>query len=117
SIPALAVLTIGVSACATALGLLIASLSATEKQISSLGSVVIMIMGLVGGCMFPRALMPHLMQQVGLFVPHGWALDGYYRLLVGKGTGFADVGKQILAVYGFAAIFVVAALRRFRFDQ
>jgi ABC-2 type transport system permease protein len=117
SIVALAILTIGVAACATTLGLLIAALSSTEKQISSLGSVLIMIMGLVGGCMFPRALMPHALQQVGLFVPHGWALDGYYALLVGHGTGLADVLRPIGAVYGFALLFGVAGLRRFRFDQ
>jgi ABC-type multidrug transport system permease subunit len=116
SVPALAVLTLGVSCCATALGLVIASFSATEKQISSLGSVLILIMGLVGGCMFPRALMPHAMQQVGLAVPHGWALDGYYELLVHQGAGFADVIAQIGAVYGFAALFAVIGLRRFRFD-
>jgi ABC-2 type transport system permease protein len=117
SLPALIVLTIGVACCATSLGLLIAAVSSTEKQISSLGSVLIMIMGLVGGCMFPRAMMPHAMQQVGLFVPHGWALDGYYRLLVGDGAGFADVTRQLAAVYGFAALFAIAGMRRFRFDR
>lgn len=116
SIAALAALSVGVAACATTLGLLIAALSSTEKQISSLGSILIMIMGLVGGCMFPRALMPHALQQVGLFVPHGWALEGYYALLIGHGTGFADVLRPIAAVYGFALLFAVAGLRRFRFD-
>jgi ABC-2 type transport system permease protein len=117
SIPAVAVLTLGVACCATALGLLIASFSSTEKQISSLGSVLILVMGLIGGCMFPRALMPASMQQVGLFVPHGWALDGYYTLLVHKGTGFADVAKQIGAVFGFAGLFAFVGLRRFKFDS
>jgi ABC-2 type transport system permease protein len=116
SVAALGVLTVGVAASATGLGLLIASVSSTEKQISSLGSVVILIMGLVSGCMIPRILMPHLVQQVGLFVPHGWALDGYYTLLVHEGAGFADVIKPIAAVYGFAALFMVAGIRRFRFD-
>jgi ABC-2 type transport system permease protein len=122
SIAALAVLTVGVACCATTLGLLIAALSSTEKQISSLGAVLIMIMGLIGGCMFPRAMMPHAMmphamQQAGLFVPHGWALDGYYTLVVGKGTGFADIARPLAAVYGFAALFAIAGLRRFRFDR
>jgi ABC-2 type transport system permease protein len=117
SVPAVIVLTIGVACCATTLGLLIAAVSSTEKQISSLGSVLIMVMGLLGGCMVPRLLMPHAMQQVGLAVPHGWALDGYYTLLVQKGAGFADVLPQIGAVYGFAALFGIAGVRRFRFDR
>jgi ABC-2 type transport system permease protein len=116
SLAALAVLTVGVATCATALGLLFAAVSTTEKQISSLGSVVILIMGLLSGCMFPRALMPHALQQIGLFMPHGWALDAYTTLLVRDGAGFADVARPIAAVYGFAAAFLIAGLRRFRFD-
>jgi ABC-2 type transport system permease protein len=117
SVPALAVLTVGVAASATGFGLLLASVSSTEKQISSLGSVAILIMGLVSGCMLPRVLMPHVLQQIGLFVPHGWALDGYFALLVREGTGFADVLKPIAAVYGFAALFMFVGVRRFRFDS
>ncbi len=116
SVAALIVLSLGVACCATSLGLLIASVSSTEKQISSLGSVLILIMGLVGGCMFPRALMPAALKQAGLFVPHGWALDGYYALLVRPGTGFGAVAHQLGAVYGFAALFAIVGLRRFRFD-
>jgi ABC-2 type transport system permease protein len=117
SVPALAVLTVGVAVCATGLGLALAAVSSTEKQISSLGSVTVLIMGLVGGCMLPRALMPHLLQQIGLAVPHGWALDGYYTLLVHKGAGFAEAAKPIAAVYGFAALFIYFGVRRFRFDR
>jgi len=61
-------------------------------------------------------LMPHVLQQIGLAVPHGWALDGYYTLLVHKGSGFADVAKPIAAIYGFAALFIGFGVRRFRFD-
>jgi ABC-2 type transport system permease protein len=116
SIPALVTLTLGVACCAATLGLAIAAFSTTEKQISSLGSVLILIMGLLGGCMLPRVLMPPLLQKIGLAVPHGWALDGYNSVIV-KGGGFADIGKQLVAVYGFALAFGVIGIRRFRFDQ
>ena len=116
SIVALALLTLGVATCAASLGLLLASVSTTEKQISSLGSVLILVMGLVGGCMFPRALMPEAMQHIGLFVPHGWALDGYYELLVRDGATIADVLPQIAAVWGFAIAFALIGMRRFKFD-
>jgi len=117
SMAALIVLTIGVACCATALGLVIAAFSSTEKQISSLGSVLILTMGLLGGCMVPRLLMPRMVQQIGLAVPHGWALDGYYTLLVHRGAGFADVAGPIAAVYGFALAFAIIGVRRFRFDS
>jgi ABC-2 type transport system permease protein len=58
-----------------------------------------------------------MVQQIGLAVPHGWALDGYYTLLVHRGAGFADVAGPIAAVYGFALAFAIIGLRRFRFDS
>ena len=116
SIAALAVLTLGVAGCATTLGLAIAAFSTTEKQISSLGSVVILIMGLLGGCMVPRMLMPPLMQKIGLAVPHGWALDGYNRLIVGGGS-FGDVAKDIAMVYAFAVVFGAIGVKRYRFTE
>ncbi|MCE9571920.1 MAG: ABC transporter permease [Deltaproteobacteria bacterium] len=117
SIPALVVLCVAVACAATSLGLLIASLSATQKQISSLGSFVVLVMGLLGGCMVPRAIMPHLIQTIGLAVPHGWALDGFYTLLVRDGAGFVDVAPQIAAVFGFAIVFAAIGVRRFRFER
>lgn len=116
SIPALIVLCVAVACAATSLGLLIAALSATQKQISSLGSFVVLVMGLLGGCMVPRAIMPPLIQTIGLAVPHGWALDGFYTLLVRDGAGFVDVAPQIAAVFGFAIVFAAIGVRRFRFE-
>ena len=50
--------------------------------LGAIGSVALLIMGLVGGCMVPRLAMSPAMQRLGLCVPHGWALDGYYAALV-----------------------------------
>jgi len=67
--------------------------------------------------MVPRAIMPHLIQTIGLAVPHGWALDGFYTLLVRDGAGFLDVAPQIAAVFGFAVVFAAIGVRRFRFER
>jgi ABC-type multidrug transport system permease subunit len=116
SVLALAVMTIGVACCAAGLGLLIASVSSTEKQISSLGSLVVLIMGLLGGCMIPRELMPEALRSAGLFVPQAWALDAYHMLLARAGTTIFDVLPQIGAVYGFALLFAVVGMWRFKFE-
>lgn len=116
SIPALVVVSLLVSACAVSLGLLFAALAKSEKQLGGVGSVVLLVMGLVGGCMFPRIAMPEFMKTLGLGVPHGWALDAYFDLLVREGTGFADVLPNIAALAGFAVVFAVLGVWRFRYD-
>jgi ABC-2 type transport system permease protein len=117
SILGLAILSIAVVTCATSLGLLLASLGKTEKQIGGVGPPVLLVMGMLGGCMFPRIAMPAFMQKIGLAMPHAWALDGYYALLVRPGTTVIDVLPQVGAIFGFAALFAAIGLSRFSFER
>lgn len=117
SIVALAALTLCVVLCATALGLAIAALGGTEKQVGSIGSISLLIMGLLGGTMVPRLQMPDLMARISHAVPHSWALDGYYTLLVRDGAGLAEVWPQMAVLIAFTAGFAAFGLARFRFDQ
>ena len=117
SVPALIALTVAVVACATSLGLAIASLGGTEKRLGSIGSVCLLVMGLLGGAMVPRVVMPPLLRAIGLAVPHSWALDGYTTLLVRDGAGLADVTPQLGALLGFAAVFAAFCVWRFRWER
>jgi len=94
--------------------LLVASFGGTEKQIGSIVPVVLLVMGLVGGCMFPRMLMPEVMKQIGHAVPHAWALDGYADLLIRPSAGFAAIAAPLSALIVFAAIFAGVGAWRFR---
>jgi ABC-2 type transport system permease protein len=114
---ALVALTAAVVVAATCLGLFIASFSGTEKQVGGIGSICLLIMGLLGGGMIPRISMPGTMQTLGLFTPHAWALDGYYDLLIRPGTSLVDVLPQIGAVLGFAALFATLGALRFDFER
>ena len=114
---ALAVVTVAVVLCATTLGLLVASLGGTEKQVHGYATVAILVMALLGGCMFPRFFMPPAMKTVGLFTPHAWALDAYYDVLMRQGTTLADASRPVLALLGFGAAFLVAGCLLFRFER
>jgi ABC-2 type transport system permease protein len=114
---ALVLLTCAVVFCATALGLFIAAFGGTEKQVGGIGSICILVMGLLGGAMIPRMVMPDAMQQIGLLVPHAWALDGYYDVLIRDGATVADVLRQIATVVGFGVVFAGIGVARFRFER
>lgn len=114
---ALALLTIAVVACAVALGLAIAALGGSEKKMGSIGSVSLLVMGLLGGAMMPRVMMPPTLRALGLAVPHAWALDGYQTLLVRSGAGIADVAPQLGALAAFTALFLGFGVARFRFER
>lgn len=117
SVAALVVLSLVLAACATSFGLLVSSFGATERQIGSTVSVVILVMGLLGGAMFPRMAMPDFMKTVGNAVPQAWALDGYSTLLLRTGTGFADIAPQLAVLAAFTAGFLIVGLWRFQFED
>jgi ABC-2 type transport system permease protein len=56
------------------------------------------------------------MKSLGLVVPHSWALDGFYDVLVRQGTSLADLTPSIGALLGFAVVFAGLGLARFRFE-
>jgi ABC-2 type transport system permease protein len=91
--------------------------ASTEKMLGGVGSVVLLIMGMLGGCMVPRLVMPPFMKTLGLAVPHGWALDGYYAVLVREGTGIADIFPSIAALLVFGSIFAALGLALFKFER
>jgi len=72
---------------------------------------------MLGGCMFPRMTMPPFMKTIGLGVPHGWALDGYYAILVREGTTVADVWPSIVALLAFAIGFAGLGVALFKFEK
>jgi ABC-2 type transport system permease protein len=117
SLVALVVLSLALVLCAVSLGLLMAAIARTEKQLGGVGSVILLVMGMLGGCMFPRLIMPAFMKQLGLAVPHGWALDGYYDVLVREGTTLGSVAPSVLVLLAFSTGFAGFGLVLFRFER
>ncbi len=111
----LVLVTIAVSLAATGLGILVAALVKTERQISGLGTLVILTLAALGGSMVPLSVMPDFMQNVAKFTPHAWALMGYQNIIA-RGASWVDVLPQVAMLLGFAAVFYAVALWRFRFD-
>lgn len=117
SVGALVVLTMAVELAAVSFGMLVASFGGSEKQLGSTVPVFLLVMGLLGGCMFPRLLMPPFMQSIGHVVPHSWALDGYYAVLVRQGTTIADIAPSLGALLGFSVLFMGLGIWRFKFEK
>ena len=117
SIGALVLISIALSLCSVTFGFLVSSFGGTERQIGSTVPVIVLVMGLLGGCMFPRMFMPAFMKQIGNAVPQSWALDGYYDVLIREGTGVAQIAPQLIALVGFSALFTMLGLWRFKFEK
>ena len=116
NLPALVIISFALAAAANGLGLLVAALGKTEAQVNGLSVLLAITLSALGGMMVPTFIMPDLMKTLSLFTPHAWALAGYHDIII-RGLGTKDILSEMFVLLGFAFIFFVIALWRFRFDQ
>ncbi len=116
NLPGLVIISFALAAAANGLGLLVAALGKTEPQVNGLSVLLAITLSALGGMMVPTFIMPNLMKTLSLFTPHAWALAGYHDIII-RGLGTKDILSEMVVLLGFAFIFFVIALWRFRFDQ
>ena len=112
---ALILLSLASAAAATGMGLLLASLTKTQEQAGSLGTLLAVMLSAIGGSMIPTFVMPHFMQTLSKFTPHSWALNGFQDVIV-RGLSVSAILPSVGVLLAFAAGFWAIALWRFRFD-
>jgi len=113
----LAVLLVAVvlSICSSAFGVLLAALARTPNQIGGLSTLLLWIMGVLGGAFVPLFLLERFLGPVPKIVPHYWANHALTNLMV-RGLGLADISLDLLVLLGFTALFFAIGLWRFDFD-
>jgi ABC-2 type transport system permease protein len=112
---ALILISLAVAATATGLGLMLAALTKTQEQASSIGTLISVLLSVVGGMMVPIWVMPKFMQSLAYFTPHAWALKGFQDVIV-RGQGLEQVLPSIGVLLIFAVIFWAIGVWRFRFE-
>jgi len=100
---------------AVGLSLLVASIARTETQVSIYGSLLVLVLGGLSGCLMPRYLMPEKMQRLSQITPHAWALDAYQELLL-PNPQIMHVWQSCAVLVGFGIVFTAIAWLLFRLD-
>jgi len=120
-------LTLALALAASSLGMLVGSLARTSKQADIIGTllgfVLMFASGFISSFSFeitgtnvdirlPSEGFSYYLSQL---TPHAHAANGYMKLIL-FGADFADIVPNILTLLGFAAVFFVIAIWRFKFD-
>jgi len=113
----LAVLLVAIvlSLCSSAFGILLAAFARTPNQIGGLSTLLLYIMGILGGAFVPLFLLERFLGPLPKIVPHYWANHALTNLMV-RGLGLADVTLDLVVLLGFTALFFAIGLWRFDFD-
>ncbi|MCD9874758.1 ABC transporter permease [Streptomyces guryensis] len=92
----------------TGAGLLAGAVFRTPEQVHAIGPALGIGMGMLGGCMWPLALVPGWLRAAGHSVPHAWAVDAWTTLLSRDGD-LPAITRDLAVLAGFAVVLLSCA--------
>jgi ABC-2 type transport system permease protein len=114
-LPGLLLLVVTFTLAAAALGTALGTMVKTGSQASGLSIMLGMVMALMGGCWYPIELFPDVVRSAVRVLPTTWAMQGMLDLVL-RGGGLAQVVPESGVLLGFAGVFFLLGIWRFRYE-
>lgn len=105
---ALLVLTIAAVIGATGWGMLLTAVARTPGQVSSIGSTLMLIFGLLGGSFFSMDNFPTWVQALSHVSPNAWGMDGF--TLLALGGNLQSILTPVVALLAMGLVLFIAAV-------
>ena len=112
---ALLLLLVSFGLAAVAMGTMLGTFTRTPSQANGLSISLGMVMGLLGGCMLPLEMFPPVVANVAKILPTTWAMMGMTQLTV-YNAGFLQILPYAAVLCGFALVFFIVGIWRFRYE-
>jgi ABC-2 type transport system permease protein len=108
SLPGLFMVSTGLSLAAIGTSILIAVSVNTVEQATTIGGIINILFGAIGGIMVPKFFMPQSMQTLSNISPMSWGLEGFLDIFL-RGSGARAVLIESLALASFGIILLLIA--------
>lgn len=115
SVAGLLLISSSLSLAALGYGMLIAVVSRTTEQATTLGGAGNIILAAIGGIMVPALVMPEFMQTLTVISPMSWGLQGFLDIFL-RGGGIAEVWPEALSLLSLGVIALGLAMLLLRRD-
>ncbi|MBN2762080.1 MAG: ABC transporter permease, partial [Bacteroidales bacterium] len=109
---ALVVIVIASGLAAIGFGLLIGTFSNTYGQAAPLGSVIVVILAIMGGIFVPAFMMPDIIRKISIISPMRWGTDAFFSIFA-RGAGVKIVLPQLLPLLIFFGISLLLSANAF----
>lgn len=83
-----------------AFGVAVNALAKDRRQSGLISSLLVTPMAMLGGCMWPRSMMPEMLLNIGNFVPTTWVMKAVEKLLYGNTLASAVPELLVLGLFG-----------------
>jgi ABC-2 type transport system permease protein len=110
----LVLLVISSALAASGFGILVGVLASSHEQASTFSAVSIIIAAALGGVMVPVYLMPDTMQNISIYSPLAWGLNGFLDIFV-RGADLWSVLPNALGLLLFSLVTLVISIFLFKF--
>ena len=112
---ALFAVSIALSLSAIGLSILIATLVDSVEQATTIGGIVNILLGAIGGIMVPKFVMPEFMQEFANVSPMSWGLEGFLDVFLRHGT-LSDVLYEVtgLLLFGLVSLLLAAVVFNYK---
>jgi ABC-2 type transport system permease protein len=95
------------------MGLLIGVIAGSDDQVILYSMIAMFLFSALGGTWFPLESAGGAFAAIGKALPSAWAMNGYQNILI-RGLGLESVGLPAAMLLGYAGLFFVLAVWRFR---
>ena len=97
-------------------GLMIATLGQSAAATRGIAILVMLLLVMLGGAWVPSFVFPKWLQDVSLYTPTRWAVDGL-DAMTWRGMPLGDALLPVAVLCGSAILFLAIAVRRFRWEE
>jgi ABC-2 type transport system permease protein len=101
---------------AATFGLLVSALGKTAAATRRVATFAVLIMVMLGGAWVPSFIFPAWLQKITVVIPARWAVDGL-DAMTWRGLGIDAAILPTLVLLGFAVLFAVLTVARFRWEE
>ncbi|MDA3909682.1 MAG: ABC transporter permease [Sulfurimonas sp.] len=109
SLLALGAVSIALSIAAVGISSLIAVSAKSSEQATTIGGILNILLGAIGGVMVPKFIMPPVMQKLAEISPMSWGLDGFLDIFL-KSANFSMVLNNVLMLISFGIICLMLSI-------
>lgn len=115
SIGGLVAISMALSLSAIGLSILIATIVDSVEQATTIGGIINILLGAIGGVMVPKFVMPSFMQEFANVSPMSWGLEGFLDIFLRRG-GLEDVLNEVLALslFGLVSLLLAAVIFNYK---
>ena len=99
----------GLSLTAIGISTLIAVSASSSEQATTIGGILNLLLGAVGGVMVPKFIMPESMQTIAEYSPMAWGLDGFLDIFL-SGANVQDVFIDFMKLFVFGLVCLVVSM-------